>query len=118
MTPAPPLEAAIGRLLTLAIYVSVAVLAVGVLAMVVTGRSPLSPSPPLDLARLPSDLAGLRPEGLVWLGLLAIVATPAARVLAALVGFVLRGERRMAAVAALVLVIVVLGVVLARAPEA
>lgn len=118
MTPTPPLEAAIGRLLTLATYVSVVILAVGVLAMLIAGRSPLDASPPLDLSRLPSDLAGFRPEGLLWLGLLATVATPAARVLAAVAGFAVRGERRMAAIAVLVLVIVALGVVLARSPEA
>ena len=53
----------------------------------------------------------------MWLGLLAVVATPAARVVAALIGFVRRGERTMAIVAALILAVIALSVVLAQGLE-
>jgi len=108
------LEAAIGRFLTIGTYATIAVLGLGVLSMLVVGRSPLDAALPLDLARLPSDLAALRPEGLLWLGLLLVMATPSLRVVVALVGFARGGERRMALVAVGVLLVIVAGVVLAR----
>jgi uncharacterized membrane protein len=116
--PDSGLEAVVGRLLTWATYASVVVLALGVVLMLAAGRSPLEVTSPLDLAALPGGVVALRPEALLWVGLLAVIFTPAARVLAALAGFAVRGERQMAVVAALVLVVIVLGVLLARPLEA
>jgi uncharacterized membrane protein len=110
----PRLESAIGRLLTVGTYLTVGVLGLGVLAMLLAGRSPLDAALPLDLGRLPQDLVRLRPEGFLWLGLLAVVVTPLARVLVALIGFARRGEQRMALVSLAVLLVVALGVMLAR----
>lgn len=112
------LETIVGRLLTWATYASVALIALGVAVMLVQGRSPLEATAALDLATLPAGILAVRPEALLWLGLLAIIVTPAARVVAALIGFAGTGERRMALVAALVLVVIVLGVVLAQPQEA
>jgi uncharacterized membrane protein len=117
MAPERGLEAGVGRLITVGTYLSIGILAIGVGVMLASGVSPLASAPPLDPARLPADLVALRPEGFLWLGLLAVIATPAARVTAALVGFAARGERRMALIAILVLVVIVLGVVVARPPE-
>ena len=112
------LDLAIARLLTLGTYASVALLAAGVVAMAVTGRSPREGGPPLDPFRLVPDLLALRPEGFLWLGLLAVIATPSARVLASLVGYLRRRERAMAIVAAAILGIIFLSVVLATITEA
>ena len=79
---------------------------------------PLSGGPPFDLVRLGPDVAGLRPAGFLWLGLLAVIATPTARVIASLVGYTRGGERSMAIVAALILVVIAASVGLARALEA
>jgi uncharacterized membrane protein len=108
------LEASVGRLVTAGTYLSIAILAAGVVAMLVAGISPLGTAAPLDLPRLAGELAALRPEGFLWLGLLAVIATPSARVVAALVGFARRRERRMAGIALLVLVVIVVGVIVAR----
>ncbi|HEY7525106.1 MAG TPA: DUF1634 domain-containing protein [Candidatus Limnocylindrales bacterium] len=108
------LEASVGRLVTAGTYLSIAILAAGVVAMLVAGISPLGTAAPLDLPRLAGELAALRPEGFLWLGLLAVIATPSARVVAALVGFARRRERRMAGIAILVLVVIVVGVIVAR----
>ena len=105
-----PLEAQIGRLLTVGTYVSVALIAVGVLLMAATGRSPLDVAPALALGRLAADLIALHPAGFLWLGLLLVLATPTARVVASLIGFLLAGEREMALVAALILAVIALGV--------
>ena len=119
--PADPsgarLEQSIARLLTAGTYVSIVLLAIGFGLMVATGVSPLSGGPPLDITTIPGDLLALRPTGFLWLGLIVVVATPAARVLASLVGYIRRGETRMALVAALVLVVIAMSVVLATALE-
>lgn len=113
MTPAMPhsLESSIGRLLTVGTYTSVGLIAIGTVLLIGSGRSPLDAAPALDPGRLVADLLGLQPAGFLWLGILGVVATPAARVAAALVGFTRSGERRMALVAAAVLVVIAIGVV-------
>lgn len=106
------LEARIARLLRVGTNASVALIAVGVLLMAVAGRSPRDVAPGLDPWRLPGDLVRLQPSGFVWLGVLVVLATPLVRVAAATVGFVRSGEREMALVAALILVVIALGVVI------
>ena len=104
------LESSIGRLLTIGTYASVGLIAVGTVLLIGSGRSPLDAAPALDPSRLIPDLIGLQPAGFLWLGILGVVATPAARVAAALVGFARSGERRMALVAAAILVVIAIGV--------
>ncbi len=62
-------------------------------------------------------MVALRPAGFLWLGLVAVVATPAARVAASLVGFARRGERTMVVVASLILAVIVISVALAKGLE-
>jgi uncharacterized membrane protein len=111
------LERSIARLLTVGTYISVGLLVVGFGLLFLNGIGPLSGGPRFDLARLVPDLVNLRPEGFLWLGLLLVIATPAGRVAAALVGFVRRDERRMAIVATLILVVIALSVALAKGLE-
>jgi uncharacterized membrane protein len=107
------LERSIARLLTVGTYASVALLVVGVVLMLTSGIGPLSGGPVFDPARLVPDLLAFRPGGFLWLGLITVVATPAARVVASLVGYARRGEQRMAIVAALILLVIALSVALA-----
>jgi uncharacterized membrane protein len=112
--PGPPtLERTIGRLLTVGTYLSIGLLAVGLALMLASGIGPLSGGPSLDLARIPSDVAGLRPAAFLWLGLLVAIGTPSARVATSLAGYLRSGERAMALVAGLVLVVIALSVALA-----
>jgi uncharacterized membrane protein len=105
--PTDALDRAIARLLAVAIVLSVAILGIGVLLMLLDGRSALEASvPAFDPGRLPGDVLALRPEGFVWLGLLAVVATPASRVLASLVGYLRTGDRRRAVIAAAILSVI------------
>jgi len=116
--PGPPgLERSIARVLTIGTYASIGLIAVGVVLMLADGIGPLSNGPAFDATRLVPDLAALRPAGFLWLGLIAAVATPAARVLASLIGYARRGEREMAIVASLILVVIALSVALARSLE-
>ena len=114
----PGLERSIARLLTLGTYSSIALLVIGVVLMAGDGIGPLSGGPAFDPATIVPDLFAVRPDGFLWLGLIVVVATPVARVIASLVGYIRRGERGMAIVACLILVVIGLSVALARGLEA
>ncbi len=103
-------EATIGRLLIVLTYVATALLVVGVLLMLASGISPLSGGPRLDLASLPIDLATLTPSGFLWLGLLAVIATPISRVVASAIAFARAGERGMVGVAVAILIVIAVAI--------
>ena len=109
------LDRSIARLLTFGTYVSVALLGVGAILMFARRIAPFAGGPPFQPELVLDDVIHLRAAGFMWLGLLAAIATPAARVAAALVGFLRRGERTMAIVAVLILAVIGLSVVLAQA---
>ena len=104
------LEVTLAHVLQLGTYASVALVAAGSILLLAGGGSPTQGGPPLDLATLPSDLAEFRPGGLLWLGILGVLATPALRVARALLGFARRGEQRMVGVSVLVLAVIAVGV--------
>ena len=110
--PAPPaaLEAALARLLQVGTYASLGLIAIGTVLLLAGGGSPLDAGPPLDLRAIGRDLAAGRAPGFLWLGVLGVLATPALRVLGALVGFARAGEWRMVGVAAAIIVVVGLGI--------
>lgn len=105
------MEDTIARLLTTGTYASILLLLVGTLLLLAEGRSPLDVGRAFDPAAIVDDLLGLRSAGFLWLGIVGLIATPSARVVTALVGYGRRGDRRMVAVAALILVVLVVGVV-------
>jgi uncharacterized membrane protein len=116
--PGPPgLEQSIARLLSVGTYASIGLLAVGVVLMATNTIAPLSGGPAFDLTRLVPDLAAFRPAGFIWLGLLAVIATPTARVAASLIGYARRGERAMVLIAALILLVIAASVALAQVLE-
>lgn len=116
--PVRDLDVSIARLLTIGTYVSIALLAVGYLLMLSSGISPLDPAPVLDPGAIVGDVLALRATGFLWLGLLAVIATPTARIVAALVGYLRQGEREMAVISAGILAVLALSVILARLAEA
>jgi len=106
------LDRTIARLLTRGTYLSIGLMAFGVVLMAATGVSPTDgTAPPFDLGRIPADILALRPTGFLWLGLVTAIATPLARVIASLVGYVRRGERGMALIAAAITAVVAAAVV-------
>jgi uncharacterized membrane protein len=110
---ADPLERSIARLLTAGTYSSVAILSVGTAVMLSSGIQPLGGGPGFDVRQIVDDLAHLRSTGFLWLGLVAVIAMPAIRVLVSLVGYLRGGERQMALIAFLVLAVIALSVGLA-----
>jgi len=111
------LEHRIARVLTIGTYAAVAFLVVGLVLLLAAGISPLSGGPAFDPARIPADLASLRPAPFIWLGLVVVVATPSARVAASLVGYARRGDTLMAGIAVLILVVIAASVALAKGLE-
>lgn len=123
MTPVPDTGAGrghefdrfIGRLLILVTYVAVGLLSVGVGLLLVAGISPLAGGPPLDLGRIVADLGALAPAAFLWLGILAVIATPLSRVIAAAIGFARLGDRWMVAIALGILAVIAIGIATAIA---
>ena len=116
-TPARDLDRIIGRLLVWLTYVAVALLIVGVVLMFVDGISPLDPSPAFDPTTIVADITALRPVGFLWLGLLAVLIAPIARVIVAGVGFALERQWVMVLVALGILAVIAVGVVTAALTE-
>ena len=106
------MDGRIARLLRIGTYVAVALIAIGVVLMLATGRSPLDVAPDFDPARLIADLVGLQPAGFLWLGLVVVLLTPAARVAVSGLGYARIGDRSMALIAGLVLVVILTGVLI------
>ena len=112
------LDVAVARLLRAGTVAAVAILAVGVILMAIDGRSPLDrPFPELNLARLPGDLHALRPEGFLWLGLIAVILTPISRVVASLFGYLRAADRNMVLISLAILGVITLSVVVSVALE-
>jgi uncharacterized membrane protein len=110
---APVFERRLGWLLIVVTYVAVALLAIGVVLLLRAGISPLAGGPPFDPSQLIPDLLALEPAGFLWLGLLAVIATPLSRVLGAAIGFVRRGEPVMAAISVAILAVIAISVLAA-----
>jgi uncharacterized membrane protein len=111
------IERSVARLLMLGTYASIALLALGVAAMLIAGRSPLDSGPPFDPGRLIAGLVALTPEAFLWLGIVVVVATPSARVAASLVGYVREHDGRMALVSLAILGVIALSVAVAGSTE-
>ena len=108
------LETVLGGLLAVGTLIAIFLVAIGVVLMIATGRSPLAgDAAPLNVAAIPGLIVSGRPEGFLWIGLIAAIATPVGRVAGALLGFRRRGERLLAAVAAAILAVIGIAVVLA-----
>jgi uncharacterized membrane protein len=110
-----PFDRAIGRLLIVVTYVASVLLLIGVALMVAAGISPLSGGPALDPSALVSDLLSLQPAGFLWLGLIAVIATPISRVVAAAIAFGRAGDRQMVAVALGILAVIAVSITTALA---
>jgi uncharacterized membrane protein len=67
-----------------------------------------------DFSNLPSRLATLEPAALCQLGLLALLATPVARVAASVIGFALERDRLYTAITLAVLTILLISIFVLR----
>jgi hypothetical protein len=106
----------VARILGVGTLGVVALVALGVVLMLVSGRAPLQqPGAPLDVGRLGGDVAALRPEGFLWPALLLTIALPVGRLTLAVLGYARSTDRRLPLVAAAALGVLALSVALALA---
>ncbi len=108
-------ERRIGRMLIALTYISVGLLVIGVLLLLAAGISPLAGGPALDVASLGGSLATFDASGFLWLGLVAVIATPISRVILAAVAYGRSGDWSMVAIAIGIVGVIVVGVVTASA---
>jgi uncharacterized membrane protein len=79
--------------------------------MVANGISPMSGGPALVLESIGRAVAGLQPAGFLWLGLIAVIAAPIARVIAAAIAYARDADWLMVGVSVGILVVIAVGVV-------
>ena len=100
----------VSRMLSIGLLVSVALLLTGVVVALV--RPDLPSLHEVSIADMPRALAALEPGGFFELGLLALVATPVARVFALGVGFARHRQWMFVSFSAVVLAVLALGAIL------
>jgi uncharacterized membrane protein len=105
------------RIVRLALLVgigaSVALMAAGLVLVVVRGQTiPSSVTPAADL---PHGLVAMEAAAYLSLGLMVLIATPFVRVMGSIVGFAREGDRRYVLVTSTVFALMCLGVLLGRA---
>ena len=112
---ATAIETLVARILVVGTYVAVGLILVGVALMLASGIDPLTPGafPPFDLTSIPADMRAGEPTGFIWAGIVLVMALPIGRVVVAGAGFFAAGERRLALVSALVVLVVALSIVAA-----
>ena len=108
----PGIEQGVARLLAIGTLLSVGLIVIGTALMLADGRSPLDVAPWIGVDQLVPALLGLQPAAFLWLGIVGVLVTPAARVLAALVGFARAREWPMVGIAAAILAVIAVGVVI------
>ncbi len=91
--------------LSIGMLLAISVIAFGVLAGLVTGDASAPPGRGIG-----AQIGAGKPASIVALGLLLLALTPIAQLLAAIAAFARQGERRYAAISAIVLALLVVGI--------
>jgi uncharacterized membrane protein len=109
------IEALVARILVVGTYLAVGLILLGVAGMLAQGIDPLAvdTAPAFDLATIPSDIVSLQPAGFIWAGIVVVMTLPIGRVAVAGAGFFAAGERRLALVSVLVILVVALSLIAA-----
>jgi uncharacterized membrane protein len=108
------IESLAARLLTWGTRIALGFVFVGVMGMFLAGTDPIHAAPPAyALAAIPGQVLALTPEGFLWAGLTLVVALPIGRVVVSGAGFLAAGDRRLALVSVLVLLVIGASVVAA-----
>jgi uncharacterized membrane protein len=108
------IESLAARLLTWGTRIALALILVGVVGLIVTGVDPITAiAPGYSLGAIPGQLLALEPQGFLWAGLTVLIALPIGRVVVSGAGFLAAGDRRLALVSALVILVIIVSVVAA-----
>ncbi len=109
-TTDPGLTRALSRLLLIGLLLAIGLMIVGAILAAVKGSGEVLHA--TSLSDFPRLLADGDPTGFLDLGLLVLLATPAARVIALLVAFIRRREWLFAGISAVVVAILALSAIL------
>ena len=108
------IESLAARLLTWGTRIALGFVFVGVLGILATGVDPITTAiPPYSLAAIPGQVLALEPVGFLWAGLTLVVGLPLGRVVVSGAGFLAAGDRRLALISGLVLLVIAVSVVAA-----
>ena len=112
------LESLAARLLTWGTRIAMVLILVGVLGMLASGVDPnKATAPGFSLAAIPGQIASLQPVGFLWAGLIVLAALPLGRVIVSGAGFLAAGDRRLALVSALVILVIAVSIAAALGLE-
>jgi uncharacterized membrane protein len=113
------LETIAARLLTYGTRLALGLTLIGVIGILLKGIDPFKAGafPPYSLTAIPGQIASLQPEGFIWAGLTVLVALPLGRVVVSGAGFLAAGDRRLALVSVLVLLVIAASVAAALGLE-
>jgi uncharacterized membrane protein len=112
------LESLAARLLTWGTRVALALVTAGVAGMIVSGVDPIrATAPGFSLTSIPGEVLSFQPVGFVWAGLIVLVALPLGRVVVSGAGFLAAGDRRLALVSVLVLLVIAASILAALGLE-
>ena len=114
-SPGPTSTGRSGRLLTIGTNAAVLLLAIGCVLMFAYRHRPAGRRPAAEPGLIIDDITHLQPPGSSGWGCWSCSRRPVMRVVVSLRGFIIRGERTMSIVAALILVVIALSIVLGRA---
>ena len=110
----------VSTVLIVGVLASAALIGAGFVAALVVGwqgslfgAAPASTAT-TDFSGLPARLADLEPAAIAQLGLLALLATPVARVAASVIGYTLEGDRLYAAITLTVLAVLLVSIFVLR----
>ena len=108
------IETIAARLLTWGTRIALGFVLVGVVGMFLAGVDPTDAAQPgYSVTAIPGQLLALQPEGFLWAGLTFAVVLPLGRVVVSGAGFLGAGDRRLALVSVLVLLVIGASVVAA-----
>ena len=108
------IETLAARVLTWGTRIALGFVLVGVVGMLLAGVDPIHAAQPgYSVTAIPGQLLALQPEGFLWAGLTFAVVLPLGRVVVSGAGFLGAGDRRLALVSVLVLLVIGASVVAA-----
>ena len=108
------IETLAARVLTWGTRIALGFVLVGVVGMLLAGVDPIHAAQPgYSVTAIPGQLLALRPVGFLWAGLTLAVALPLGRVVVSGARFLGAGDRRLALVSVLVLLVIGASVVAA-----
>ena len=109
-------ELAISKLLRIGVVIAAAVIAVGLIQLLITGQTGYAPDEyPHQLHGIIEGLGSWKSAAVIEAGLLLLILTPVFRVLVSLIAFAQEKDYRFVAISAIVLVILIISFVLGKA---